>query len=160
MPSSANIALAAHLHVVLRRRTGRVTDTEWMASNAEYAREIIRFARAKAQEDGHEDLALWAGKLEAAMLLPPRRAPTPPQAAVPAPRLAPVSAPIPLRPTAPDSQRQPLETGSGWDDVAAASGFGHSIFGETGFLESTFGGGGSGVRRRDPNAPRYVGGIR
>ena len=158
MPNSATIALAAHLHVVLRRRTGRVTDTEWMASNAEYAREIIRFARAKAQEDGHEDLVLWAGKLEAAMLLPPRRAPTPPQAAV----SAPVPAPVPLRPTAPDSQRHLLEAGSGWDELAPASGFGHSIFGDTGFLESTFGGGGggSGPRRRDPNAPRYVGGIR
>jgi hypothetical protein len=38
-----------------------------MASNAEYATEIVLFARAKATEDGHADLAEWAGKLEAAM---------------------------------------------------------------------------------------------
>ncbi|MDO8770278.1 MAG: hypothetical protein Q7K57_16555 [Burkholderiaceae bacterium] len=28
------MGIAAHLHVLLRRKTGRVTDTEWMASNA------------------------------------------------------------------------------------------------------------------------------
>ena len=65
---SEKLAMAAHLHVLLRRKTGRVTDTEWMASNAEYAREIVRFARAKAQEDGHPDLAEWADKLERATL--------------------------------------------------------------------------------------------
>ncbi len=34
MLNSEKIAIAAHLHVLLRRKTGRVTDTEWMASNA------------------------------------------------------------------------------------------------------------------------------
>jgi hypothetical protein len=66
--SSANnerFAIAAHLHVLLRRKTGRVTDTEWMASNAVYAAEIVRFCRAKAQEHGHLELAEWADKLEA-----------------------------------------------------------------------------------------------
>lgn len=71
MVESEKLAVAAHLHVLLRRKTGRVTDTEWMASNAEYAREIIRFARASALEDGHDDLAEWAGKLEAALRLQP-----------------------------------------------------------------------------------------
>jgi len=66
-------AIAAHLHVLLRRKTGRVTDTEWMATNADYAREIVRHAREKA---GHEELLPWAEKLEAAipaMGVPPRK---------------------------------------------------------------------------------------
>ena len=67
MLESEKLAIAAHLHVLLRRKTGRVTDTEWMAANADYAREIMRFARASAQEDGHTDLAEWADKLEHAL---------------------------------------------------------------------------------------------
>ncbi|QDL56133.1 hypothetical protein [Rhodoferax aquaticus] len=63
MLSSETLAIAAHLHVLLRRKTGRVTDTEWMASNADYAAEIVRFARASAKSDGHTDLADWADKL-------------------------------------------------------------------------------------------------
>ena len=70
MLQSEKIAIAAHLHVLLRRKTGRVTDTEWMASNAEYAAEIVGFARARAKEDGHADLADWADKLEVAMAAP------------------------------------------------------------------------------------------
>lgn len=69
MLESEKLAIAAHLHVLLRRKTGRVTDTEWMASNVEYAVEVVRFARASAQEDGHPDLAEWADKLEAALAL-------------------------------------------------------------------------------------------
>lgn len=74
MLNSEKIAIAAHLHVLLRRKTGRVTDTEWMASNAEYAAEIVRFARASAHSDGHLDLGEWADKLASAMLeaAPPR----------------------------------------------------------------------------------------
>ncbi len=82
MLSSEKVAIAAHLHVLLRRKTGRVTDTEWMASNADYAKEIVRFARARAQEDGHADLAEWADKLALAVL--------------PAAPLAPTAAPRPL----------------------------------------------------------------
>lgn len=67
MQPSEKLAIAAHLHVLLRRKTGRVTDTEWMAGNPEYATEIVRFARTKAREDGHADLAEWADKLEAAV---------------------------------------------------------------------------------------------
>jgi len=67
MLTSEKLAIAAHLHVLLRRKTGRVTDTEWMASNTEYAAEIARFARESARKDGHADLAEWADKLEAAM---------------------------------------------------------------------------------------------
>jgi hypothetical protein len=68
MLASEKIALAAHLHVLLRRKTGRVTDTEWMVENADYARAVIRFARQKAQEGNHTDLAEYAAKLEAAVL--------------------------------------------------------------------------------------------
>ena len=67
---SQKLAVAAHLHVMLRRKTGRVTDTEWMAENLEYAMAIIRFARAKALEDGHPELTEWAEKLERAVLEP------------------------------------------------------------------------------------------
>ncbi|OYT90190.1 MAG: hypothetical protein CFE43_19440 [Burkholderiales bacterium PBB3] len=68
MLPSEKLAIAAHLHVLLRRKTGRVTDTEWLAANAEYATEIVRFARARAKEDGHADLAEWADKLAATMV--------------------------------------------------------------------------------------------
>ena len=51
MSDSDKLAIAAHLHVLLRRKTGRVTDTEWMAANADYAQEIVRFARQRATED-------------------------------------------------------------------------------------------------------------
>ena len=77
--NSEKLAIAAHLHVLLRRKSGRVTDTEWMASNPEYAAEIVRFARTKAAEEGQTDLADWADKLEAVMTVakPPRPAVTP-----------------------------------------------------------------------------------
>ncbi|HQC85581.1 MAG TPA: hypothetical protein PLN82_06900 [Rhodoferax sp.] len=75
MLPSEKLAIAAHLHVLLRRKTGRVTDTEWMASNADYAAEIVRFAKASAQKDGHADLAEWAARLEGAMTATPPTAP-------------------------------------------------------------------------------------
>lgn len=136
MLASQKLAIAAHLHVLLRRKTGRVTDTEWMAANAEYAKEIIRFSRAKALEDGHPDLAEWAGKLEQAVFEP-------------------ASAPKPLVQAAVHIVRErraaPVE--------APASGFAHSAATESGFLESTFGS--ERPRKpREPDAPRYIGGIR
>jgi hypothetical protein len=63
MQDSEKLAIAAHLHVLLRRKLGRVTDVEWMVKSADYAQEVIRIARAEAHEDLHE----WAGKLEAAI---------------------------------------------------------------------------------------------
>ena len=63
MLDSEKLAIAAHLHVLLRRKAGRVTDIEWMVSSTEYAREIIRFTRQKAVEDSHADLADWADQL-------------------------------------------------------------------------------------------------
>jgi len=71
MPDSDKLAIAAHLHVLLRRKTGRVTDTVWMAVNPEYAFEIVRFARQRAREDNAPELAEWAGRLDEAMLAGP-----------------------------------------------------------------------------------------
>lgn len=75
MPDTDRLAIAAHLHVLLRRKTGRVTDTEWMAANADYAFEMARLAREKAHEEGCAELLDWAGKLERAtreaMVQPP-----------------------------------------------------------------------------------------
>ena len=71
MPDSDRLAIAAHLHVLLRRKVGRVTDTEWMAVNADYALEIVRFARQRAHEDSVPELAEWATRLEQAVRTPP-----------------------------------------------------------------------------------------
>ena len=67
MLDSEKVALAARIHVMLRRVTGRVTDTEWMAANADYAREIVRFMRVSASEKNAAELAEWASRLEAAL---------------------------------------------------------------------------------------------
>jgi len=66
MPASDSelLAAAAHMHVLLRRKTGRVTDTEWMATNAEYARAMIDFAREKAHSDQIEELLPLASRVE------------------------------------------------------------------------------------------------
>lgn len=157
MPSNEKIAIAAHLHVLLRRKTGRVTDTEWMAINPEYAAEIARFARAKAIEDGHADLKVWADKLEEIMA-----------AAEPKPKVLlvdklPKTQPIFSReqrvqmlavPLAPDTQEaRTIDTEA-------------EDYPESGFIDSTFGSvfGDSEKRRlgkqRDPNAPRYIKGLR
>jgi hypothetical protein len=66
MLESEKFAIAAHLHVVLRRVHGRVTDVEWMLKSPEYAREVIRVARGET----HPDLLKLADKLEA-VLTPP-----------------------------------------------------------------------------------------
>ena len=144
---SQKLAVAAHLHVLLRRKTGRVTDTEWMADNLEYALEIVRFARAKALEDGHADLAEWAEKLERAVLepSPARRVP-----------LAQTAAQI-LRergqqPPAGEPARQAAP------DLNATGAFAASTYGESGFAESNLDG--DKRKPREPDVPRYVGGIR
>lgn len=143
MLASQRLAIAAHLHVLLRRKTGRVTDTEWMAANLEYAMEIVRFCRAKALEDGHPDLAEWAAKLEQAIT---NQKPQPrplAQTAMQLLREGAAAAPAPAPAPVPE----------------AASDFAPSVSAESGFSESLL----EGERRsrpRDPNAPRYVGGIR
>ena len=81
MLDSEKLAIAAHLHVALRRKTGRVTDTEWIVRSAEYAREVIRLARAEADQPELHD---WALKLERALFPVPAQA-VPPQVALPEP---------------------------------------------------------------------------
>ncbi len=78
--ANEKIAIAAHLHVLLRRKTGRVTDTEWMASNREYAMEVVRFAREKAIEHGHPEIGVLANRL--ADVMAASSAAAPPAAAV------------------------------------------------------------------------------
>lgn len=67
MSESDRVAIAARLHVALRRKTGRVTDTEWMALDVPYACEIVRFARAHASGTQDAELAEIAQRLEDAM---------------------------------------------------------------------------------------------
>ena len=63
--------------MLLRRKTGRVTDTEWMVSNAEYAQAIVAYARERASEAGLEDLLPLAERLES-LVIPVRKvAPAP-----------------------------------------------------------------------------------
>ncbi len=67
MPDHEKIAIAARLHVLLRRRLGRVTDVEWMVKSADYAREVVRVSRAAPYAELHE----WASRLEAAVVTQP-----------------------------------------------------------------------------------------
>jgi len=138
MTSTEIFATAAHLHVLLRRKTGRVTDTEWMATNADYARAIVRFAREKATSEGLDELLPWAARLEAAcagMGVAERK-----------PLLQSATEALRTAQTPPARASRP----SGFADSVPASGFRESS------LHSGFGG------KRDADAPdtRYVGGIR
>lgn len=153
MPSNEKIAIAAHLHVLLRRKTGRVTDTEWMAGNQEYAMEVARFAREKAAEDNHPDLAVWADKLEEIMATPD------PRPRVPLVQMvsdAVRDRGLPAVSAAPPPDRQSAQSVNTEEEV----------YPESGFIESTFGAiFGEGdpqhpKKLRDPNAPRYVKGLR
>jgi hypothetical protein len=150
MLASEKIAIAAHLHVLLRRKTGRVTDTEWMVQNQEYASEIVRFARVKAMEDAHPDLAEWTAKLERAMAEPPGKAPARPLAQVAVEAIRQNNA-VNAQPAPSPGSRAPL--------AKEPVDYGQSAFAESGFLESALELGKS-RKVRDPNAPRYVGGIR
>jgi len=154
MPSSEKIAIAAHLHVLLRRKTGRVTDTEWLATNAEYAAEIVRFSREKAAEDGHIDLSVWADRLEEIMASPevkPR---------VPLVRM--MADAVKERSAAPSAAAAPAPAQQGARSVNTEE----EVYPESGFIESTFGtffGDSENHRERkprDPDAPRYVKGLR
>lgn len=77
MSLSEKMAIAAHLHVLLRRKTGRVTDTEWMATNPAYAQEVIRLAREKSAEGDHDELGVLADRLEHAMSCADKPVPRP-----------------------------------------------------------------------------------
>jgi len=108
MLESEKFAIAAHLHVVLRRINGRVTDVEWMIKSADYAREVIRVARTES----HPDLHKLADKLEAA-LQPP----------VPAQRVA----------KAPAPSTQAAQPAFAPSESGASSGFNSSSFAPSGF---------------------------
>ena len=139
-------AVASHLHVVLRRKTGRVTDTEWMVHNAGYAAAMVAFARAQAASEGHAELLPLADKLEALIPLI-GVAPRKPLVQAAAERLR-ASAPA-LAPTSPTSS--PPVRRSGFLDSVPASGF----------RESTLASGFGGLRKpEDEPGQRYVGGIR
>ncbi|MBQ0960723.1 hypothetical protein KAK06_17340 [Ideonella sp. 4Y11] len=77
MLESEKLALAAHLHVLLRRHVGRVTDVEWLIKDPAYAREIIGVARAS----GQRDCIARADRLAEALFPAP---PAPPPALAPA----------------------------------------------------------------------------
>ncbi len=151
MLASQKLAIAAHMHVLLRRKTGRVTDTEWMAQNLEYALEIVRFARAKAEEDRLPELREWADKLETAALAQTDTGVQQPlvQAAVQLlrDRGEVASSPAPVE--------TPLAERTG--GFAASSSFKPSGFKPSGFADSQHE---PEKTKRDPAAPRYVGGIR
>ncbi|MEX1167568.1 MAG: hypothetical protein WEK74_12010 [Hydrogenophaga sp.] len=66
-------ATAAHLHVLLRRNSGRVTDTEWKTSNPECARAMVALASEVAKREGLEELQHLADKFAA--LIPSMSAP-------------------------------------------------------------------------------------
>ncbi|MFG6457240.1 hypothetical protein [Roseateles sp. BYS96W] len=67
MQEREKLAIAAHLHVVMRRKTGRVTDVEWLVRNNDYAREIIKLALS---EPDQSELHEWARKLRSALFVP------------------------------------------------------------------------------------------
>ncbi|MDB5889232.1 MAG: hypothetical protein JWP47_63 [Polaromonas sp.] len=152
MTSSERIAIAAHMHVLLRRKTGRVTDTEWMATNVQYAAEITRFARQKSMEDGHADLASWADKLEEIMTEPGAKRRTP------------------LVTLVKDAlNAQPVAAGAagavGDRKSARSINTENEVFPDSGFIESTFGTFGDSEihterKPRDGAGPQYVKGLR
>ncbi|MGB3067438.1 MAG: hypothetical protein WBC18_02785 [Ottowia sp.] len=67
MHDSERLAIAARLHVALRRKTGRVTDTEWMASDATYGMAMSALALAHAKETDDADLQRLALLLRASL---------------------------------------------------------------------------------------------
>lgn len=91
MLESEKLAIAAHLHVAMRRKIGRVIDVEWVVRNTDYAREVIRVAR---QDPAHTEVLELAAKLQAALF----PAPPPPQPkAVPKEIVTPVLRPVESR---------------------------------------------------------------
>ncbi len=66
MNDNERLALAAHLHVAMRRKIGRVTDTEWMASNVAYGLAMVDIALAHANDHLDQDLGRLALRFGAA----------------------------------------------------------------------------------------------
>jgi predicted component of type VI protein secretion system len=139
MTDSELTAIAAHLHVLLRRLAGRVTDIEWMAANHEYAVAMAGIAKAKARELGSQDLELWALKLEMAWL---ERRPSH----------------KPLVQRVNENMQNHGARASGFKPSTLPSGFGDSVPAASRFQGQE----GEPARpdENDPDAPRYVGGLR
>ncbi|KOR29680.1 hypothetical protein TI03_01720 [Achromatium sp. WMS1] len=72
MSSNERLGLASRLHLLLRRNTGRVTDIEWLAVNADYAKEIIRFARLRTVGDETSELTQLVDRFEQLILSTPK----------------------------------------------------------------------------------------
>ncbi|MET0378846.1 MAG: hypothetical protein ABW049_07620 [Spongiibacteraceae bacterium] len=51
MTDNDKFAIAARLYVQLRRKSNRAIDTVWMVQSNEYAREVLRIARAQSDND-------------------------------------------------------------------------------------------------------------
>lgn len=51
MTSDEKFAVAAHLYVLLRRKSGRVVDTVWLLQNRVYAQEVLRLAREQSDHE-------------------------------------------------------------------------------------------------------------
>lgn len=64
MVESSKLAVAGLISTLLRRKLNRVIDVEWMLQNAEYAREVIRFAR----KQGIDELSRHADRMEELLL--------------------------------------------------------------------------------------------
>lgn len=76
---SVILGLLGRIHVLMRRVTNRITDVEYMRTNKEYAREIVRLAG----ETGHAELIELCDRLRAAMELdPPPESDTPTRASL------------------------------------------------------------------------------
>lgn len=123
MLESEKFAIAAHLHVLLRRTNGRVTDVEWMIRSPEYAREVIRVARTEA----HPDLLKLADKLEAAIVPP---LPQSPQLPLVSRREPPSKASVPAvidRPAFAQTEAGADSSGFGASSSFAPSGYGTAV---------------------------------
>ena len=66
MTNPDRLAVAAHLHILLRRRMNRMTDVEWMARDDTYARAMAELALS---DQTQPDLVALGQRLQA--LLPP-----------------------------------------------------------------------------------------
>lgn len=89
MNDSERLAIAAHLHVALRRKTGRVTDTEWMASDTAYGQAMAQFALNHALANEDAELERLAQRFAAS--LPGAPAPASPATAATAPATDPAA---------------------------------------------------------------------
>lgn len=79
MASDEKFAAAAHLYVLLRRKSGRVVDTVWLLQNKDYALEVLRLAR----EQSDDEMVKLADRFETMMFGEREAAPARPAADLP-----------------------------------------------------------------------------